>query len=74
VIVLHQRTVIQTHHPEDGDRYIPVVVIEGISLPIDPVLPVVIDGVRWIPAGARSVTIDTRGRAITTTITVVEDY
>ena len=67
-----QRTVIQTHDPADGDRYVPVTTLEGVSLPVGSPSGLTINGVRWYVVRAL-VDIDTQTRTVVTTITVVRD-
>jgi hypothetical protein len=68
-----ERTVLQTHNPGAGARFVPVVVLEGVSLPFDSPMHLTIDGARWYSATPRAVVIDTQARTVTTTITVIKD-
>lgn len=67
-----QRTVLQTHDPAAGDRYVPVVTMEGVSLPLDSPLALTIDGDRWHVV-RRQTAVDARTRTVVTTVTVVKD-
>lgn len=67
-----ERTVVQTHDPADGDRYVPVTTLEGVSLPVGSPSNLTIDGVRWYVVRS-SVDVDTKTRTVVTTITVVPD-
>lgn len=67
-----QRTVLQTHDPADGDRYVPVLTMEGITLPIDSPERLTIHGDRWHVIRS-SIAIDTQTRTVVTTVTVVKD-
>ncbi|HEY3482780.1 MAG TPA: hypothetical protein VGL02_28180 [Streptomyces sp.] len=67
-----QRTVVQTHDPADGDRHVPVAKLEGVSLPLDSAAALTVDGDRWYVV-RRAVEVDTRQRAVVTTITVVKE-
>lgn len=66
-----QKTVIQTHDPADGDRYVTVAELHGVSLPVDPYTPLTIDGERWAVVRA-SVSVDTRSpQCVVTTVTAI---
>lgn len=67
-----QRTVIQTHDPADGDRYVMLLTMEGVTLPIASPPSLAIDGEPWF-AVRRAVAIDTKTRTAVTTITVVPE-
>lgn len=66
-----QRTVLQTHDPADGNRYVPVATLEGVSLPLDSSTALTIDGDRWHVVRYQSV-VDTQARMVVTTVTVVK--
>jgi hypothetical protein len=69
-----QKTVFQTHDPDNGGSYVQVLELHDISLPVDPYMPVRIDGERWTVVGRRSVSIDTRSpQCIVTVITIIRD-
>ena len=65
---LRQRTVIQTFGPDDA--YQELVTLEGVTLALDPFMPLTIDGTSYAVLGHRSVEVDSGKRLITTTITV----
>lgn len=67
-----QKTVFRTHDPGNGDRYVRLLELDGVSLSADAHTQLTIDGESW--AVVRSeVTIDTRSPAcVLTVITVVK--
>lgn len=65
---LRQRTVIQTFGPDD--TYQQLLTLEGVTLALDPFMPLTIDGTEYTVVGRRSVDIETGKRLLTTTITV----
>lgn len=67
-----QRTVLRTHDRADGDRYVPVLTMEGVTLPIDSPERLMIHGDRWHVVRS-AVAIDTQTRTVITTVTVVPD-
>lgn len=67
-----QRTILQTHDPAGGDRYVPVAKLEGVSLPLNSPAALTIDGVRWHVVRCQSA-VDTQTRTAVTTVTVVRD-
>lgn len=67
-----QRTVIQTHDPANGDRYVPVAKLEGVSLPLESSVRLTIDGDGWYVV-RRTVAVDTQTRTVITTVTVIKD-
>lgn len=67
-----QRTVLQTHDPANGDRYVPVLTMEGVALPLDSPPSLTIDGELWF-AVRRSVAINSQTRTVVTTVTVIKD-
>lgn len=67
-----ERTVLQTHNQGEGGRFVSVAVLEGVSLPFDSNMRLVVDGKEWFSVAPRSVTIDTEARTVVTTITVIE--
>lgn len=67
-----QRTIVQTHDPANGDRYVPVLTMEGVTLSIDSPERLAIQGERWHVVRS-SVAIDTQTRTVVTTVTVVKD-
>jgi hypothetical protein len=68
-----KRTVIQTFDPNDGSTFIEITALDGALPPLDPLMPLVIDGKRRAIAGPRHVELDTAERAVTITITVIPD-
>lgn len=70
-------TIIQGFDPENGDRYITLHEIHALTLPVDPHMPLIINGIHYVVLGKRSVAIDISeyGQVrITTTITVDRKY
>jgi hypothetical protein len=64
-----QRTIIQTFGPDE--TYTTITTLDGVSLVMDSMMPLTIDGNRYRLAGKRSVEITTA--MITTTITVIPE-
>lgn len=67
-----QRTIVQTHDPANGDRYVQVLAMEGVSLPVGSPSSLTIDGESWYVVRAR-VDVDTQTRTTVTTVTVIKD-
>lgn len=66
-----ERTVIQTFDPANGDKYVTVLTLDGVTLTVDS--PLTIDGKKWAVIRRPAVEINTKAARITTTVTVVED-
>lgn len=66
-----ERTVIRTFAEDDGDDFVELYVLEGVTLPVDEHMPIFIDGVRCAGVAQRILEIDIKARMITTTITVL---
>lgn len=71
--VANEITVIQTIDPDNGDRYITLHEIHALTLPVDPHMPITINGIEYVVLGKRSVAlqISDHGQVrVTTTITI----
>lgn len=71
-IMPREKTVIRTHDPADGDKYVTLLTVDGASLTPDPSVALTIDGRRYAVV-RRSMEINARASRVTTTVTVVED-
>jgi hypothetical protein len=65
-----EQTIIQTYDPSGGGQPVPLLAIEGVSLPLDPYMRLTIDDVVYDVLGRRDVAIRVGARSIVTTITV----
>lgn len=68
-----QKTVVQTHDPDNGDRYIRVLELDGVSLPVDPQTQLTIDGETWAVI-RRSVSVSTLSPACVVTVITAVKY
>lgn len=70
---MDHKTIIRTHDPDNGDEYMTLLVLHGVSYPVTSSTPLIIDGERYM-ALRSEVDIVTSGQgSIITTLTVVAD-
>lgn len=75
---MEHKTIIRTHDPDNGDEYMTLLILYGVSYPVTSPTVLVIDGERYAPVRSEVDIVTSPGAlfgpgSIVTTITVVAD-
>lgn len=70
---MDHKTIIRTHDPDNGDRYVNLLALDGISYPITSASRLIIDGKQYAVVRSQVDIVTAGDGMILTTITVVAD-